>query len=374
MQEGTIIYSGLYLLPNQDAAAHRVHGICNILIELGYRIVVIGMSDDPDSVSKWNTLNRNIKYYSEIRPKTKKEWLRTQLTCDQTIKAIEKEEDVRAVFLYNYPAVPFEKIYRMCKKKGIKLISDCTEWYHAGKGSNLAFIKNADTWKRIHIDDHRSDGIVVISSFLKDYYRKDKTVLIPPVFDYDIMRKNSAQLNATKRVFVFTGTVSEQKETVTDILKAATQLEIENYRFEVRIYGISEEDYKNRFNIDEQYLVKSIRFYGRVPHETCIEEVRNAHFLIFVREVNRVNTAGFSTKFAESYSCGTPVITTDTSDISSYLEDGVNGLLIKDSVYDAMKKALDMSDNDYKRIRENAEQQKSFDYRHYIEMMKEFID
>ena len=49
VNKGTIIYAGMFELPDEDAAAHRVHGISKILIELGYKIVFIGFSKKSDS-------------------------------------------------------------------------------------------------------------------------------------------------------------------------------------------------------------------------------------------------------------------------------------------------------------------------------------
>lgn len=51
-------------------------------------------------------------------------------------------------------------------------------------------------------------------------------------------------------------------------------------------------------------------------------------FSILLREKNRGTMAGFPTKIVESLSLGVPVITTETSDLKNYIQDGINGFIV----------------------------------------------
>ena len=53
-----------------------------------------------------------------------------------------------------------------------------------------------------------------------------------------------------------------------------------------------------------------------------------ADYLVIWREQNRVNAAGFSTKFVESVTVGTPVITTDTGELRKYIIEYALGYVV----------------------------------------------
>lgn len=369
VNKGTIIYAGMFELPDEDAAAHRVHGISKILIELGYKIVFIGFSKKSD-LHKFNT--ESCTYVSLKRPENTKEWVKLHTSAALLKKYLRNTNDIRGVILYNFPSLPFESVRHICASKNIPIYADCTEWHHDEKGVRLAWLKNLETYKRIRFDDFRVNGLIVISSFLEKYYSKKKTVKIPPVFDYTETRLCNKHIYTDKTIFVFTGTISAQKENVVSMVKAAIELEEEGHNIELNIYGVSLEDYKK--NTDIYINTTNIHFYGRVPHEQCIKAIQEADFQVFFREPTRVNMAGFPTKFAESFSCGTPVITSSTSDIPEYLIDGKTGFVIDENVKDAMKKACSCTINEKENLRNNVLKEKRFDYREYFNVVKEFLE
>ena len=367
-----VLYTGLFSLPNEDAAAHRVHGIGKMLNELGYQVLYAGLYDGKKELP---VETKESIYLPHPQPSNRKEWLRSQIDVGWILSIINSYENINAVFLYNFQSLPFGAVLRACRRKHICVYADCTEWHQAPKGSHFRLLKNLDTLKRIYIDDYRVDGMIVISSFLEDFYRKCNTVRIPPVFDYRETRKGRIQPQKNNR-FVFTGTISAQKETVNEIVNAAKALHLKGYTFQLDIYGVSESDY---LKVSGQTLDASfssaIVFHGRVSHEECIRAVQNADYQIFVREANRVNTAGFPTKFGESFACGTPVITTPTSDIPMFLKDGYNGFVVQDEgLENVMLKAIEMSDEDYMLMRNAVGIDDRFDYRNYIPDVKRLLN
>lgn len=366
----TIFYAGLFDLPDEDAAAHRVNGIGKILNNLGYYVVYIGFSDRPEALSIYNT--GVSEYVGGKKPKNKKMWLRMQISAEQVEKQLMTHDNVEALILYNYPSAAFEKVRRICRKRKIKLYIDCTEWHHSGKGSKLSFIKNVDTFKRMHFDNMRSDGLIVISSFLDDYYRKKQTILIPPVFDYEIMRRGIDEAKTNEvRTFVFTGTVSEQKESVMEIVEAADSIAKRGLSISLKIFGVTLDEFMR--NGTAQKPNSCVEFYGRVPHERCLEEIKKADFQIFIRKRSRVNMAGFPTKFAESFSCGTPVITTDTSDLYRYLIDGVTGFFVEGDLEPVMEKAIKLTPEQMIEMKKNVQNVMDFDFKNHIDHMAEFL-
>ncbi|MBS5797845.1 MAG: glycosyltransferase, partial [Dysgonomonas mossii] len=79
-------------------------------------------------------------------------------------------------------------------------------------------------------------------------------------------------------------------------------------------------------------------------------------------------------KFSESISCGTPVITTNTSDIKDYLLEGENGYFIDIDDTQKMSYILTLSKEHINNMKDNAFNSKLFDYRNCEESIKDFID
>ncbi|MBS0477332.1 MAG: glycosyltransferase, partial [Proteobacteria bacterium] len=83
-------------------------------------------------------------------------------------------------------------------------------------------------------------------------------------------------------------------------------------------------------------------------------------FTILVRQRTRLSTAGFPTKFVESFAAGTPVIGNLTSDLAEHLRDGKTGLVCSDASVESVSSTL--------------ERALSLDIRHIREMRTACID
>ena len=108
---------------------------------------------------------------------------------------------------------------------------------------------------------------------------------------------------------------------------------------------------------------------GRLSHEETVKYVRNCNCYVFLRYDNPRNQAGFPTKFAEAYSCGVPIITTNVSDIDEYKNDRV---IIIDSLKE--NEILNEMDNiRNNRFKEN-KLNNTFDYRNYEKETAEWLN
>ena len=73
----------------------------------------------------------------------------------------------------------------------------------------------------------------------------------------------------------------------------------------------------------------NIVFHGRIQHIETLEYIKKANYSCFFREDDRVSKSGFPTKFAEEITCGTPVLTNKTSNLSDYIKNDENGIFIE---------------------------------------------
>ncbi|HQM85931.1 MAG TPA: glycosyltransferase, partial [bacterium] len=101
-------------------------------------------------------------------------------------------------------------------------------------------------------------------------------------------------------------------------------------------------------------------------------------FTILIRDDKRETRAGFPTKVSESISCGTPVITTKTSDLEDYIIEGKNGFFINIEPFEYSKdEFLEIMKMDKKRIFEmkmECVDSGAFYYEKYTDKILSFIN
>jgi len=151
---------------------------------------------------------------------------------------------------------------------------------------------------------------------------------------------------------------------------------------EYRIYGSSRDIVLKNIDGDDALLHalgEQVKIMGTIPQAEVNKAYQQADFSIFMRDRKCSTSAGFPTKLAESMAAGTPVIANDTGDIGLYLKDGYNGFLINDNsieeIESTLRKVISLSSKQKKNMRENARKtaEASFDYRSYIDIVKELF-
>jgi glycosyltransferase involved in cell wall biosynthesis len=142
------------------------------------------------------------------------------------------------------------------------------------------------------------------------------------------------------------------------------------------VIGISKEHFLEYYPEDEEVVAslgERVSFLGKMSHKDVLLYLKRADFSIFYRAKTRVTMAGFPTKFSESISCGTPVITNLTSDLSAYLKDGINGFIIEENIDRSLKEILSIGTMNLKVLKKNVNKS-LFDYHNYIVPFAEWFN
>jgi len=382
MTRNTIVYFGGFKLPDKNAAAHRVMANAKILSELGFKVKLIGLSSNGQKeVIERIELNNDydIELYSIPYPSNAKEWTKYLFAINHIKDVI--DESVGYVFFYNFQSFSFLRLSTTLKKRGIKCVADCTEWYGTPQGNFIKkIIKNIDTSLRMRwINRKKMDGIVTISRFLDDYYADSRTLLLPPLVDKrDAKWTNTISdvdfVNGKVVNFIYAGQPGQDKDRLREVVLALNDVKDDTKRDIVfNIIGIDEK----QFLETGIPLFNFIKLHGRVSHLEVIQKIKEADFVIFIRDDSKVNKAGFPTKFVEALSCGTPVITNSSSNISDFLKDGVNGFLVSNSQGDLKEEIGRIVDLDKKAIltmKNYCRNDSTFDYRNYIDRFDTFLN
>ncbi|TXK77869.1 glycosyltransferase [Mesonia sp. K4-1] len=385
MEKGTILYIGGFELPDKNAAAHRVLANAKILNSLGYETLLIGIlknnKNKAKNVTEWKEFE-GLHYRSIPYPTSLKEWLE-YLTSIKFIN-LQKIANVKLIIAYNYPGIALWKLHKFCRKNNIKLVADCTEWYEPKGNPLFKIAKGLDVHIRMKLVHPKIDGMIVISDYLFDFYKdKLKNVInVPPLVDLSMQKwklKSKTKKDGVK--FIYAGSPGNgNKDRIDKIIQILSNIrELENKNFELIIVGITREQYLTSFGLNRLPINADdfILFKGRLPHLETLEEIKKSDFSIFIRERNLTNTAGFPTKFVESISCGTPVITNSSSNIEKFLVNNKTGFLINIEDDSAIKKqlniVLDLGPQTILKMKDYCKEMKLFDISKYSITYSNFI-
>lgn len=358
-----VLYIGGFELPDKNAAAQRVMANAKLLREMGFDVTFIGISKDlhnaPCMVDGF--VSNPIAYPSNTR-----QWfyhIYRFIDCEAILK---QKPDY--VVLYNFPSLASLNILQVCRKNGIKVYHDITEW-ESVKGLSLRnIIQYIDIQLRMKFCLKRMDGIIAISRYLYNYYcNYTTTILIPPTVDlenskFQRTRELSSSKDKIKLVYAGSAGLVATKDRLDYIIEAVNNFP----NIQLDIVGLTKEQFQKIFS-SEIIINNNVIFHGRVSHNEAVQFVCDADFQMLIRENTLKNKAGFPTKFVESFSCCTPIIATVTSNISDYLINGVNGFLVtnKCSLTDVFYKISNLSTIDIINMKKACKESTVFDYHNY---------
>lgn len=325
MEKATILYVGGFQLPDKNAAALRVVANAKALRDLGFNVVFLNALTDINDQETNNI--KVIKYYGftcyEYKREPQRDYL---LSCKRIVSAI-KKSNANIVIAYNHPAVALNKLRKYCQKNSIKCYADVTEWYIPPKGNPLFFlIKGFDSEFRMRYIHKRMDGVIAISEYLYQYYRrKVKIVKIPPLVDISDEKWSCKEKISHHGVhLIYAGSPSRQKEKLDMIVNTVEEVRGDNDIY-LDVVGVTEDQYNKTYGV--RYSGTRTKFWGRVSNEEVIRMTIGGDWTVVLRDRNKVVQAGFPTKVSESISCGTPVIANRFSNIDEYLDD-CNSILL----------------------------------------------
>ena len=382
-----ILYTGGFELPDKNAAAHRVVSNGKIFRELGHQVYFIGISKDRDikthEIKETKSDFEGFEYYSYPYPQNNTEWIKYICTIPYISMIEEICPDI--IIAYNYPAIALAKLRYYCKRKGIKILGDVTEWYQPEGNLLFKFIKSVDTNLRMRVIHKKMDGLILISKYLYQYYGyyMDNIIEVPPLVDLSQEKwRDDLDNNDIKSInLVFAGTQGQYKDRVETLVNIICRINKKKEKqIILTIVGLDKESFIKNYSPDDnmkEMLDQFVIFKGRLSHAESISEIKRNDFHIFIRDNNLTNKAGFPTKFVESIACGTPVITNLSGNIGDYLKDGENGIIIdvesKDLLISSVSGALSVTGEQIRYMKTQCRESDVFDFHKYILPFKSFL-
>lgn len=376
-----ILYIGGFDLPDNNAAAQRVIANSKLFNYLGYEVLLVGLTRNISN-SNFFFLYEDLRCINLQYPQGIGEWY-SYLTSTVSYNQYIIEYDPDIVIAYNHPSIALDKLRVLCHSKGIKAVSDCTEWYLPQGGVLFKLIKGLDISYRMRFVHKKMDGMIVISDYLKDYYSCCKNVLLlPPLVDkLDEKWKKTGQPKEKSSDIVrliYAGSLGkgnkDRLDKIIDILEKIRNAE--NLMLEFVIIGITLNEFNCIYSVNKT-MPSFVHFLGRMNHVEVLAELSWSDYQIFIREHNIANTAGFPTKFVESISSNVLVLSNYSSDLSKYLIEGKNGFKLdistEESLYVSLSTVL-KKDIKYVRILKSKIDSNIFDYRNFSSKTNYFLE
>lgn len=358
IQKVLIITSGSF--PYGTPRALRIRAFIRLFNAININVCVY--SDSFSGIDNGKTFIKkdNIHMYSLGNEIIGLKKISLPLLFKKKLEQILLKENVDMIFsncLYDR----FYYIKQMSNKYELPLVIDCNEWYDPstfkyGKFS-WHYIFHSYCWKKLY---PKVNGVVAISRLIEQHYRHymNNVIRIPTIVDELDSKYIVNKCDSNTIRLLFAGSLARTKDSIKPFFQALELISKEQQkRFLFEICGVSETELKLHLgnSLYEKYRCL-INNHGLIPQEKIAEMYMQCDYGIFFRPNQRSSHAGFSTKLGEGMSLGTPFIVNDTSDISLYIKNGVNGFIVNDinDITNVYLKIINMPLEEYQQIRYSA--------------------
>jgi len=328
MNKMNVFYTGAFRFPDQDAAGKRVAQMVKVLesIDECGNIIVGGWEQgdkherehsDKCTAFSFSLLDKlHASFLSKISSHvfmgmSVLKWL------------VANRRRYTIIILYNPPFLfaLFTLLLSFFLKKRVSL--DSTEWYESShlKGGKYGFVA-IENWFRMKVAYPLFNNHIVISKFLEQYfYRHSKNIVRIPPLANQFVRKKAVCDNVDKKIkFFYAGSIGN-KDKLEIFIRQLAQSPYASDKVHFYIAGITEEDFLKKFSELlplKNEICEVCTFLGRIPMREVYERFEHVDYCVFFREKKRYALAGFPSKFVESLSFDTPIITNAVGDITEY--------------------------------------------------------
>lgn len=257
------------------------------------------------------------------------------------------------VYVYYYPIFLQILILLAAKIKGAKVVKETCEHPSALGNIHSKWHKFCKWFEYKFVMPHY-DGFIAISRDLNKFVEKyksnkAKSIIVPILVEDSLRNKGVSQLSNEYNVpyIIHTGTMLEQKDSISKILHAFARLKRETNTSCKLVFTGPHATEKCSYlpMIKKIGIEKDVDLLGLVSTERVAALQHFATMTIIYKSDNLQTRNCFPTKLGEMLICGTPVITTTIGDANLYLENGKSALIFnpddEDTLIKYMKFILD---------------------------------
>lgn len=359
MKNSRIIIIGDINYPSASAPSNRVHLYCKALKENNNLPFVINVSSANKTSSDFTYLNRyeGIPFYF-CQKTPLYEWnffkrnfrkVKGVLNSFFVILRLKNKKDVCVLFYsLNFT---YEFVYFLfLKLLNISIVKEINE-------APSFFIKNKKplwiyTWFHRNVELKMFDKLIVISSYLKNYYSsyflEANIFLIPILVDMQRFYGLSEKKENVEKIITYVGFMGGRKDGVDNLIEAVARVKEKESSFKVQLvgYGPDKDIERLKKQVSKLNLEDHIFFLGSKTTKEIPEILSNSDLLILARPNTNQAKAGFPTKLGEYLASKKPVVITRTGEISNFLEDDKCAYLVDPDNVELLAKKITFALND----------------------------
>ena len=240
------------------------------------------------------------------------------------------------VFVYGGGTGYAVRVLSTARAVGAVSVADVVEWYSPRQFSGSVV---APAWLSAQAALRwvypRFNAVIAISTFLRDRYPRVRVrEVVPPTLHVNRQESDRAAAAGTGGAasvrLCYFGTPGK-KDLLGQIIEGFARARDElrpGIELSLTVVGPTTEEVASLL---DDSVPAGVTIMGRVSQMAVADVVQRCDFSILLRPEARYSRAGFPTKFVESLATGTPVISNLTSDLSAFLQDGVNGFVVAGS-------------------------------------------
>lgn len=368
--------------PHGGALANYVENVAKTIVYAGYEAVLVTDTgkeyDGCSDMASWS--------FVHVRPVMPSEdgevLLRQKKTgyCKERLGVLEEFEITgadRVIVLGLRNEFFLEKLFEYRDKVGFKVICGVLELF-----TKESYAAPAQYQDYLHIRDEvylRADAILTVSSYIVQYYARKgmMTYLLPPVIDYPCFEMKSKDMDKYRFI------IPSKKDSLKAMIEAFCRLkEEETSRLELHLCMVKKETV--RAITEEAKWQRFMQFaviHEWMSYQELIDLYQRMHFLVIARDVSQRTLANFPSKVPECMALGIVPVVSDVGDYTKfYLSNGEDSILMdRDAVEEiesAVKSALSLSEEAYKRYSENARKtaKERFDCHVWVGKVQEMLE
>lgn len=186
------------------------------------------------------------------------------------------------------------------------------------------------------------DGVFVQTATLQKQLhelRINKVTIFPNFKYIRIFKPSEINLHAEKPYkLCFMSRIAEEKG-VSEMIVAIEEINAEQVKYHLDIYGSVDESYKLEFESLIQSAPDYIRYMGVSDYKKTSEIFKNYFLHIFP---TKSKTEGFPGSILDSFCAGVPVLAAKWNSFSDVIEEGFNGIGFQFGDYDDFKNTLEI--------------------------------
>jgi glycosyltransferase involved in cell wall biosynthesis len=352
-----IIFGDLFTFPEGDASTNRVHSYSKGFIENGKKIHVICFGnvytqyiDGEINGVRYYHPYRQIKRSRYFVVRTYRKILKYIRTMRLFIK-LNREEKVEAIIVYSDLPGTFLFAWLLSAMIGSVLLQEISEhplrYYEKNK-----FLKRVGVLK-VKTESSLTDGILCISNFLMDFYRKrefpiHKLLLVPSTVDPSRFSPNLE--NPLPFLYIgYFGNLTFNRDNVDVLIEAFSIIAPKHPDIKLVMGGPgTNADRENiRKLASELGISNKLILLDYLPREEIIKYIFNSRILVMVRANDIKSQASFPSKLTEYLTTCKPVISVNVGEVSMYLTDGLNAYIVEPGNKQKLAEKIDNVLSDY---------------------------